>query len=234
MKTKTLLKALAAPVVASCLSLAMSQAQAAVLTMEVWVEPDATVDSLADADTVIGSGAADYTDTFSFVDHDDAQGNQGFFTNNIAFPNGGDIANIQGQSLVARVTGNVYIDTAGTYTFGTRNNDGLRLTVGGSELISDSGIHGPQNFFDTDTYAVGLYAFEIVYYEFNNSAVLEFFATEGASTNLNDFALVGDTANGGLALEAPPVVTPVPAPASLGLIAAGLFGLFASRRSVRK
>lgn len=231
MKTKTLLKALAAPLVA----MAMGQAQAAVLTMEVWTAPDSSITSLGDADTVIAGGAANYTDTFSFVDHDDAEGNQGFFTNNITYPNGGSAANVQGQSLAVRVTGNVYIDTAGTYTFGTRNNDGVRLTIGGTDLITDDNIHGPANFFHTDTYAVGLYAFEIVAFEYNTSSLLEFFAKAGAAnTNLSQYELVGDTANGGLALEAPPVVTPVPAPAGLALMVVGMFGLFASRRSARK
>ena len=232
MKAPKFLKAIAAPALAGAMGLFASVANAGVLNMEVWVEPDASVGSLAAADAVIAGGAADYVDSFQLVDHDDAQGNQGLFPNNIAFPNGGAVGNIQNRSLVVRVTGNVYIDTAGDYSFGTRNNDGVRVRLNGSAIITDSGVHGPQSFFSTgNNLTEGLHSIEIVFYEFNQSAVLEFFAAAGNTTDINDFELVGDTANGGLALMAP---TPVTTPASLALVGAGIFGLLASRRSARR
>jgi hypothetical protein len=120
----------------------------------------------------------------------------------------------------------VQIPTTGAYTFGFRGDDGARLriigrqftgatAVGGGNVASPvfqgDAIYFPGSSTDSATLGVvsslpaGTYNLELVYFENNNTSSIEVFAAPGSKSSIDGtFKLVGDTANGGLALVADP------------------------------
>lgn len=141
-----------------------------------------------------------------FSDPDSPSG--GRFGLNQPYPN--NTAGVNDDYFALRVTGTVYIpySLAGAWTFGTRNDDGLRLRIDGEDVIVDPSGHGPTDFFATVTLSVGFHTFEIHYWDGIQGAMLEFFAARGTFTEFgqtNTWRLVGDTANGGLAATTQPI-----------------------------
>ena len=94
----------------------------------------------------------------------------------------------------------------GTWTFGTNSDDGLRLRIDGQTVINDDSLHAPQNRFGQANLTAGPHALELVFFERGGGAEVELFAAKGSYTtfNANAFDLVGDVANGGLAVETIP------------------------------
>ena len=143
------------------------------------------------------------TETHDWVDY----GSGGNYSNARAFPNGG------GDNYAVICSGVLDIQAAGTYTFGVNSDDGFRLRMGTSmhTVLEYTAPRGPSDSltpvaFDTP----GLYPFELTYFEYGGGEELEFWAAPGAhsSWNATDFALVGDTANGGLTVYQNIVTSP--------------------------
>lgn len=98
-----------------------------------------------------------------FSDPDSPSG--GRFGLNQPYPN--NTVGVNDDYFALRVTGTVYIpfSLAGTWTFGTRNDDGLRLRIDGEDAIVDPSGHGPTDFFATVTLSAGFHTFEIHYWD---------------------------------------------------------------------
>ena len=126
-------------------------------------------------------------------------------------------------------TGFIRIATGGNYVFRLNADDGQRLRIDTDnngtldDIIVDDVLSGAHNVDSASiTLSPGLYRTEWTWYERNGGAEGEF----SASLNGGAFAVVGDTAVGGLA------ITQVPEPGSAVLGAFGLLGLLARRRRI--
>jgi T1SS-143 domain-containing protein len=119
----------------------------------------------------------------------------GNFSGDSIFPSGG------GDEFAVRATGTINITTSGTWTFGTHSDDGVRLKIDGQVVILDDAIHPGQNTFGQVYLTAGQHTIELVYFEHQGGELLELFAQAGAHSSWNDgFKLIGDVANGGLAV----------------------------------
>ncbi len=109
------------------------------------------------------------------------------------------------DSFVIEAIATLSIPEAGTYTFGVNSDDGFLLTIGGFSMSYPSG-RGPTDSLGTVTfpYATNV-SLRLVAFEMWGGSEVEFFAAKGAFTawNSTNFHLVGDIANGGLAVTAP-------------------------------
>jgi hypothetical protein len=87
--------------------------------------------------------------------------------------------------------------------------------------VLDDAVHGPQDHLGTAVFtAAGSYNCEVLYFNSTGGAELEFYAASGAKTTWDaTMKLVGDTANGGLA-----VVTTLDAATNGGLIGTNVAG----------
>lgn len=193
------LKSLA--LVAALAVLPASQASAYV----VQVFDVAPMTNLAQALNAINTTPATSTSYASIIDFDDlGDVSRGRFSVNNAFPN-----NIL-DTFAVRVTGNFNVATAGTWTFGINHDDGARLIIDGTLMVENDGVADNRDSLITANFAAGLHTVEIIYFENNGGATLEFFGAQGTAP----YALVQS----------------VPEPTSLALAGLSLLGLGLSRR----
>src|SRR5439155_24891266 len=92
----------------------------------------------------------------------------------------------------------------GNWTFGVNSDDGFRLTIG-NFTMSYANPRAPGDTLQTFNFpAAGDYALRLVFYECGGGSEVELFAAQGSFASWGaNFRLVGDTANGGLAVKAP-------------------------------
>ena len=128
-----------------------------------------------------GSGSSHYTDT--------------------VFP-GGDA-----DDFVVHATATITIPTAGAWTFGISSDDGARLKVDGTAVITDDTQHGTADHFGTVTLTAGTHTIDLVYFDRSGGDVVELFAAAGTLSSFSaSFQLVGGTS--GLAVvQTPPSYT---------------------------
>ena len=108
------------------------------------------------------------------------------------------------DSFAIKITGSVTIPVAGTYTFCVHSDDGARLRVNGTDVISDPNLFGPYDRIGEIALAAGVYPIELVHFDYYGSDSVELFAALGSHAVFDpDFKLVGDTVNGGLSVAAP-------------------------------
>jgi hypothetical protein len=134
-------------------------------------------------------------------------GGSGNFTNDLTFP--GLVINTDTEDFVVDATGLITIPGPGPYTFGVNSDDGFILQIGPFQM-SYPAPRGPADTLATFNFpAGGKYPMRLVFYERGGGSELELFAAQGtfASFNASVFRLVGDTANGGLAAETPPLTS---------------------------
>lgn len=200
-----------------------------------------TLNSVRDAQAVLrgtgGTRNTATTATINFKDPDAAGGGGKFGnTNKATFP--GDTAATDNDDFALLATGTIRITAESDYTFGFSGDDGGFLRIIGATFTSRTGgtaaagdtlqFDGPTG--DSNTLGVthltpGDYPIQYLFFERAGGAFTELYAgpgviTDRASTSLQ---LIGDTANGGLAL--------VPEPSALGLVAlVGVPGLLRRRR----
>jgi hypothetical protein len=122
-------------------------------------------------------------------------GSEGHFSDNAVPPAG------SGDNYVIRATGFIEIPASGTYTFGMNSDDGGRIRINNVDVVVNDSFQAPTDRFGSRTLNAGIYPFEVIMFEGTGGDSVEFFAAAGSFTtwNANEFHLVGDTANGGLA-----------------------------------
>lgn len=160
---------------------------------------------LGTADGVLANSAqqaAVFTETRNVVNYVNTGGGANFAAD-FTFP--GFTINVDENNFVTEATGILTIPTAGNWTFGVNSDDGFRVTIG-ANVLSYPSPRGPGDSYATFNLAAGDYPVRLVFYECGGGAEVEFFAASGSYTAFNSsFRLVGDSANGGLAVKSLPV-----------------------------
>jgi len=108
-------------------------------------------------------------------------------------------------NFAVHATATVAIPTDGQWTFGANADDGVRVAVGGQQVISADGYLGQREQVGTLQLSAGTYPIDVVYFQHADNSSLEVFAAPGLHNSYDDsFRLVGDTANGGLEVTTNP------------------------------
>ncbi len=172
-----------------------------------WYKASIPVNDLATAEAVIDDPAMQSsvaTETASVVNYLNT-GSAAHYTGDRPFP--GTTIGVDVNDFVVLVTGHVIIPTAGPWTFGVNSDDGYSLQLTREPDVFESAFPGQRGASDTlatfNVTAPGPYRLRLVMYERGGGSELELFAAPGAYTSWNSgaFDLVGDTANGGLAVN---------------------------------
>src|SRR5216117_2955868 len=127
------------------------------------------------------------------------------YANDRAFP--GFTIGPDQDNFVIEATATITIPAAGNWTFGVNSDDGFSLTIGNFSM-SFPNPRSPGDTLQTFNFtAAGDYPLRLVFYECGGGSEVEMYAGQGSFTSWNptNFRLVGDTANGGLAVRAPVV-----------------------------
>jgi spore coat protein CotH len=147
---------------------------------------------------------------FDMVDPDSTY--SGYFSLNQPFPN--NQPGIDDDFFAINAHGTFHIPTGqgGNWTFGTRNDDGMRMRIDGDDVIVDPTGHGALDLFARVNLTPGFHTIEVNFFDYNGGTLIEVYAARGsftAFTDTNAWRILGDTANGGLS------VTTLPPPAPL-------------------
>ncbi len=162
----------------------------------------ATIGHIDTAESVLnGVNALDHLTAIRPVVNFVGGGDDARFDNGMPTLHGGD------QSDYAlRATGTLIIPTSGVWTFHVNSDDGFRLRLNGQVVMQHPDPRGPADTFGTRTLAAGAYALELTFYEQGGGDEVELSAAAGSHTSFSAslFRLIGDTANGGLAILTSP------------------------------
>jgi len=195
--------------------------------------PGSLFNDNAALDTYIQSNTPDVTAEYFAINFADPQGaSSNTFGSDVPFP--GDTPGDDDMFAIEAI-GQVYIPSDGDYTFGTDSDDNVEVFIDGSSVVSRNCCG---DAFGSVNLAEGLHDLRLIFFENGGGADVELFAAAGihSSFDTGQFELVGDVANGGLALGAPAVI---PEPTSLaiwsvlGMLGLGL-GVRLHRRQRRK
>ena len=183
-------------------SITMDPAQAP-FTVEQWTGYQS--DQLANLKAHAANNAPNYTVSANVIDFtDDPSGFAGELPGSSPWPAAqatgttgtGGINN----TFFARITSNIVITQADTYTFRTFNDDGVFLSVNNQSLISNSGYFGETSFEGSIYLEPGVYPLELYFYEGGGEASLELSYKNSSGI----YQLVGNTpvtANGTLTFD---------------------------------
>jgi hypothetical protein len=165
-----------------------------------------TLDSISEVLELVGDPAA-YTSvsagnysTLNFRNNYSGAGNATRYTSGqIEFP--GQTSGTDYNHVATEVHALITIPTAGAWTFGLDHNEGYSLRIGDFEASQES--TGSTERFHTFTFdTAGTYELELYHFERTGSSWLKLYAAPGTFTSFSAaFDLVGDTANGGLAVK---------------------------------
>lgn len=165
----------------------MLPAQGALL-VEQWQGGTAGTSGLAGADAVIASRPADVSGIWNIIDFTDDPGG---FAGEIPGSNPWPLATLLNQSgtgatansnFAARISGSLTITVADTYRFRTYSDDGVRLTVGSTVVISDNGYHPEQVNNGSLFLNPGSYLLDLIFFEGGGEASLEFTMAQGSGS----------------------------------------------------
>ena len=79
----------------------------------------------------------------------------------------------QGDNIGLRFTGYIDVPTDGAYTFYTTSDDGSKLFIGTTEVVSNDGLHGSQERSGTIGLKAGKHAIRVEFFEAGGGEVLE-------------------------------------------------------------
>ena len=186
-----------------------------------------TVATLAQAESVISTPAnrrdqTVYVENTTYVNYYNS-GGDAHYNNGRNLPGVSPPYNYT-ANLVMEATGWITVPQAGLYTFGVNSDDGFGLTItgatttwtqdsttpAGSSIMDYQGSRGAGDTFATYSFpTAGQYPVRLVWFQGTSGAEVEVFGTPGSyrAFNYTDYKLVGDTANGGLAMRSTPVST---------------------------
>ena len=71
-----------------------------------------------------------------------------------------------------RYTGYIWIETEGIYTFYTRSDDGSKIVIDGTDIVTNDGIRTVQERSGTATLAKGIHSLEILFFEHTGGEAL--------------------------------------------------------------
>jgi hypothetical protein len=112
------------------------------------------------------------------------------------------------HNFAMHITGDVEIPEAGNWTFGVKSNGGFHLQVGDESMQRNVSHGGATRIVPFSFDQAGTCPVDLTYYERAPRATLELFACEGRFHRFGakgaEWHLVGDSADGGLALIADP------------------------------
>ena len=163
------------------------------------------VADLATAESVISNPAqqsgvaAENRDVVNYF----GTGSEGHYGNSSPFP--GTQIGVDVDDFVVEATATVTIPTAGDWSFGVNSDDGFSLTVNGGSVVCDC-LRGPSDTVGVINFpAAGDYTLRMVMFERGGGSGVELFAAPGnrIAWDSTNFRLIGDGANGGLAVKAP-------------------------------
>jgi hypothetical protein len=132
-------------------------------------------------------------------------GSSANYGNDRTFP--GLSMGVDQDNFVIEAAATITIPAPGNWTFGVNSDDGFLLTIGGFS-VSYPNPRGPGDTLQTFNFpAAGDYPLDLIFYECGGGSEVELYAAQGSfsSWNSTNFRLVGDVANGGLAVQAPVV-----------------------------
>ncbi len=167
------------------------------------------INNLTDAENVIATPSlqsAAFSETRDVVNYLNT-GGSAHYANDYTFP--GFTINVDVEDFALEATGVVTIPAAGSWTFGVDSDDGFGLAVG-SFNVSYPTPRGPGDTLGTFNFpSAGDYPIRLVFYERGGGSEVELFAAQGsyASWDGTNCRLVGDSANGGLAVKSLPVAS---------------------------
>lgn len=156
------------------------------------------VQSLANADAVLAgtNRAWNVVTTSATVNYRADASVEGNFGDGLNFPIAG------ANDFAVRATGQILIPTSGVWTFGTNSDDGLRVGVGGVDVIVDDTLHAVADRYGQITLAAGVHDLELVFFERGGTEAVELFAAQGSFSSFNaGFRLIGGA--GGLEVRRP-------------------------------
>ncbi|MFK7756331.1 MAG: choice-of-anchor L domain-containing protein [Flavobacteriales bacterium] len=97
-----------------------------------------------------------------------------------------DIFSVMGSGTPStygvRYSGFINLETAGTYTFYTRSDDGSKLYISGIEVVDNDGLHASQERSGSITLAGGVHELEVLFFENAGNRILQV-QYEGPSIN---------------------------------------------------
>jgi hypothetical protein len=159
------------------------------------------ITTITTAENVLnGTNAADLLTTVTpVVNFTGDTGTDGRFGDGAPMLHGGD-----GSNFALRATATVVVPTAGVWTFHVNSDDGFRLRIDGTSVMSVTGLRGATDSLITRNLTAGNHTLVLTYFENTGSDEVELSAAPGTHTAFsNVFRLIGDTANGGLPVLAP-------------------------------
>jgi len=130
------------------------------------------------------------------------------FGNDSTFP--GFTIGVDVDNFALEATAIITIPASGNWTFGINSDDGFSLSLG-SFFMSYPNPRGPADTLQTFNFtAAGDHPLRLVFYECGGGSEVELFAAAGSFTAIGQtpsFRLVGDAADGGLAVRSLPIGT---------------------------
>jgi hypothetical protein len=210
------------------LAAAASSTARADLLVEQWQGAGAGSSGLAGVDAVIASRPPDISGIWEIIDFTDDPGG---FAGEIPGSNPWPLATLRNQSgtgadantdFAARISGLLNISVADTYHFRTYSDDGVRLQVGNTTVISDNGYHAEEVNTGSIFLDRGSYRIDLIFFEGGGEASLEFTMAQGNNPFNHVGALPG--------IETSAASVPEPSTSAVGLALAG-FGVATWRRA---
>jgi hypothetical protein len=132
-------------------------------------------------------------------------GGAAHYGNDRSFP--GLSLGVDQDNFALEATATITIPSPGNWTFGVNSDDGFSLSIGGF-FMSYPDPRGPGDTVQTFNFtAAGDYPLDLIFYECGGGSEIELYAAQGSfgAWDSTNFRLVGDLANGGLAVSAPVV-----------------------------
>jgi hypothetical protein len=130
-------------------------------------------------------------------------GSSANYGNDRSFP--GLTLGVDQDNFAVEATATITIPSPGNWTFGVSSDDGFSLSIGGF-YMSYPDPRGPGDTLQTSYFSdAGDYPLDLISYECGGGSEVELYAAPGTFSSWNPtiFRLVGDVANGGLAVKSP-------------------------------